>query len=573
MLTRVVRIQLTIFAVITVVVITTVSLLYLHVPAALGFGTYTLTANFAASGGLYEKSNVTYRGTTVGQVTAVSLTHGHGVDATMKLDTGTSIPANVTASVKSMSAIGEQYIDLVPPADPSRDVLRNGSRIDRAHTDIPGDVAGLLGQAQRLVDSLDQSRLRDLLHETFKAFDGSGPELARLIESSRLLVDEANSHADDTTALIDQAGPVLDGQIRSGDNIKSIADGLARLSTEASKAGPQVRSVLQSAPAAARAATDTFDGIRPSFPTLAANLANFGRIGVIYRKSIEQVLVIFPAVTTVLLTTAEQLPGDEGAKADFKFNLGDPPPCFTGFIPPALQRTPADETLRDLPKDLYCKVAQNDPTAVRGARNYPCQEFPGKRAPTVQLCRDPVGYVPVGTNPFRGPPVPYGTPITDPRNILPPNKYPFIPPEADYDPGPPVVQLPPGVAPGPGPALTPPFPEQTPPVTPGPQPFPLPFRAPPDQQVPPYGQQPPAPAPDVPPPPAPSPEPAAPLPAEAPSNPDAGAPQASAATATYDPASGQFLDPDGHISTFATGTGGSMTAETWVDLMTDPRSA
>ncbi len=38
---------------------------------------------------------------------------------------------------------------------------------------------------------------------------------------------------------------------------------------------------------------------------------------------------------------------------------------------------------------MYCKTAQNDPATVRGARNYPCQEFPGKRAPTVALCRDP----------------------------------------------------------------------------------------------------------------------------------------------------------------------------------------
>ena len=77
----------------------------------------------------------------------------------------------------------------------------------------------------------------------------------------------------------------------------------------------------------------------------------------------------------------------------------------------------------------------------------PCQEFPGKRAPTIQLCRDPAGYVPLGNNPWRGPPVPIGTPIgvieddtpEDGRNILPPNKFPYIPPENDPDPGYPVA--------------------------------------------------------------------------------------------------------------------------------------
>ncbi len=33
---------------------------------------------------------------------------------------------------------------------------------------------------------------------------------------------------------------------------------------------------------------------------------------------------------------------------------------------------------------------------MRGARNYPCMGHPGKRAPTVELCDDPKGYLPTG---------------------------------------------------------------------------------------------------------------------------------------------------------------------------------
>src|SRR6185312_1383957 len=272
---------------------------------------------------------------------------------------------------------------------------------------------------------------------------------------------------------------------------------------EVANADPQVRSVLQNVPGTTDAANTTFQGIRPTFPVLAANLANFGRIGVIYRKSLEQALVIFPALMAALITVGGGVPFDEGGKLDFKVDLQDPPPCSTGFIPPTEIRSPADTTLRELPTDLYCKTAQNDPAVVRGARNYPCQEFPGKRAPTIQLCRDPQGYIPVGSNPWRGPPVPYGTPVEDPRMTLPMNKFPFIPPQVDPDPGPPVVQLPPGVAPGPGPAPQAPFPLPVPPNDNGPPP-PWPYYAPPDQVVPPYGR------------PAPPADGGQPLPAEAP---------------------------------------------------------
>jgi phospholipid/cholesterol/gamma-HCH transport system substrate-binding protein len=555
---RLVRLQLMIFTAVSVVTIVAIALFYLHLPAALGFGTYRVTANFIASGGLYENANVTYRGSTIGRVTAVRLTRNNGVDAQLKLNSDTQVPDNVTATVKSVSAIGEQYVDLVPPEQPAPGSLRDGSRVTRDHTAISQDVAGLLRETDKLLSTVNESRLRDLLRETFKAFDGSGPELARLIESSRLLVEEANANAAETTGLIDQAGPFLDAQIRSGDDIKTFAEGLARLTGEVRHADPQIRTLLQIAPSAIAQADTAFGGIRPSFPMLAANLANVGRIGVIYHKSIEQVLVLLPAVMAALTSASGELPPDEGTKSDFKISTGDPPPCSVGFLPPPQIRTPADETVRQLPTDMYCKVAQSDPSVVRGARNYPCQEFPGKRAPTVQLCRDPIGYVPIGSNPWRGPPVPYGTRVTDDRNILPPNKFPNIPPQADYDPGPPVVgPLPPGIQPGPGPAPNAPFPLPVPPVG-GPPPAPYPNQSPPSLRVPPYGV-PPA---DVPP--APD-----PLPAE---TPNTAPPQASGpAYATYDQNSGQFLDPNGDVGVFNAGATKHLPPENWADLMLYPR--
>lgn len=574
MLDRLTRLQLTIFAIVTVICVSAISAFYLHLPAAVGIGAYHIEATFKAGGGLYQNANVTYRGVTIGRVESVGLSND-GVVASMRLNTDTPVPDNVTATVKSVSAVGEQYVDLVPPKDPSKSILADNAKIGLDRTAIGQDIAGLLTEADSLVSSLGNSKIQDLLKETFKAFNGSGPELARLIQSSRLLVDEANSSYGQTTQLIDQAGPFLDSQIRSGNDVKSLADGLARFTTEVAKADPQLRSTLQTVPGAAEAANTTFDGIRPNFPMLAANLANFGRIGVIYHKSIEQALVIFPALLAALNTVAGGVPVDEGGKLDFKVDLGDPPPCSTGFIPPPLIRTPADTTLRDLPTDLYCKTAQSDPAVVRGARNYPCMEFPGKRAPTIQLCRDPRGFVPIGTSPWRGPPVPYDTPVTNPRNITPPNKFPNIPPSADYDPGPPVVQLPPGVPPGPGPAPNAPFPLPYPPNDNGPPP-PLPFYAPPDQIVPPYART--APPADAPPPPVDAPAPAPPAelpPGQGPLLPsEATPPQASGpASTTYDSKTGVFVDPAGGTGVYAAGMDGVDTAETWVDLMLDPRQA
>ncbi|KBL35647.1 MCE-family protein Mce4F [Mycobacterium tuberculosis UT0084] len=562
MIDRLAKIQLSIFAVITVITLSVMAIFYLRLPATFGIGTYGVSADFVAGGGLYKNANVTYRGVAVGRVESVGL-NPNGVTAHMRLNSGTAIPSNVTATVRSVSAIGEQYIDLVPPENPSSTKLRNGFRIQRQNTRIGQDVADLLRQAETLLGSLGDTRLRELLHEAFIATNGAGPELARLIESARLLVDEANANYPQVSQLIDQAGPFLQAQIRAGGDIKSLADGLARFTWQLRAADPRLRDTLADAPDAIDEANTAFSGIRPSFPALAASLANLGRVGVIYHKSIEQLLVVFPALFAAIITSAGGVPQDEGAKLDFKIDLHDPPPCMTGFLPPPLVRSPADESVREIPRDMYCKTAQNDPSTVRGARNYPCSEFPGKRAPTVQLCRDPRGYVPVGTNPWRGPPIPYGTEVTDGRNILPPNKFPYIPPGADPDPGVPIVgPPPPGQVAGPGPAPHQPAQPAPPPNDNGPPP---PFTSWMPPGYPPEPPQVPYPA-TIPPPPPPEGTGPPPGPAPGPQ------PQASGPAYTiYDQLSGAFADPAGGTGIFAPGMTGASSAENWVDLMRDPR--
>jgi phospholipid/cholesterol/gamma-HCH transport system substrate-binding protein len=85
---------------------------------------------------------------------------------------------------------------------------------------------------------------------------------------------------------------------------------------------------------------------------------------------------------------------------------------------------------------VYCRVPQDSPLNVRGARNLPCETVAGKRAPTVKLCESNENYVPLndGFN-WKG----------DPNATLPGQDIPQLPP------GSPPAQA----APPPGPAPRP----------------------------------------------------------------------------------------------------------------------
>ena len=85
-----------------------------------------------------------------------------------------------------------------------------------------------------------------------------------------------------------------------------------------------------------------------------------------------------------------------GAFLSFNLNLNWPPACTTGFLPVQQQRAPAFEDDPEVPKgDFYCRIPQDSMLNVRGARNYPCETRPGKRAPTVKMCESDQAYVPL----------------------------------------------------------------------------------------------------------------------------------------------------------------------------------
>ena len=407
MLDRLTRLQLTIFSIVTVICVGAISAFYLHLPAAVGIGAYHITADFKAGGGLYQNANVTYRGVTIGRVEEVGL-NDDGVVASMRLNTDTEVPDNVTATVKSVSAVGEQYIDLVPPKDPSKDLLRDGSNIGLDRTAVGQDIAALLTQADTLVNSIGDTRLQDLLRETFKAFNGSGPELARMIQSSRLLIDEANDNYGQISQLIDQAGPFLDAQIRSGDDIKSLADGLARFTTEAANADPQLRSVLENVPGADAGRQHDVRRHPPELPDAGRQPGQLRP----HRRHLPQ----------VDRAGAGDLPRADGGadhrrwrparrrgrQARLQGRPRRPAALLDGIHPAAADPLARrHHAARPADRSLLQDGAERPVGRARRAQ-LPVQEFPGKRAPTVQLCRDPRGYVPIGSNPWRGPPVPYG---------------------------------------------------------------------------------------------------------------------------------------------------------------------
>ncbi len=222
---------------------------------------------------------------------------------------------------------------------------------------------------------------------------------------------------------------------------------------------PQFRTLLQQGPGALNEASRLLDQIKPTLPVLLANLTTIGQIGVTYHASLEQMLVLLPPFTAAIQSFVGTKSPTGLATGAFNLIISDPPACTVGFLPPSQWRSPADTRTVDTPDGLYCKLPQDSPIAVRGARNYPCMGQPGKRAPTVEICESDKPFMPLamrqhifGTYPLDPNLIAQGIPPDDRVNwnrerIFGPVEGTPLPPGAVPRGTPPASALPPPAAP------------------------------------------------------------------------------------------------------------------------------
>lgn len=394
MLTRFVRVQLIIFAIASVIGVSSMVLVYMQAPVLLGIGRITVTLALPTTGGLYKFSNVTYRGVEVGKVTDIRPTR-LGAQVSMSLKSSPKIPVDLQANVRSVSAVGEQYVDLVPRTD-AGPYLKNGATITADNVSLPKPVGPMLDQMSELVGSIPTGKLAVVLDESFKALNGTGNDLGALFESSSTLAAQLNGAADNARALIDDSRPLLDGQLESADAIRNWARSLAGITRQVDVRDSEVRTILRTGSGAADEAARLLSEIKPTLPLLLANLTTVGQIGLVYHRSIEQLLVLLPPYLAATQSYGSSLNNPTGmALSEFSLTLGDPPACTVGFLPPSSWRSPADLSDVDTPDGLYCKLPQDSAIGVRGARNFPCMGQPGKRAPTVEICESDKPFEPL----------------------------------------------------------------------------------------------------------------------------------------------------------------------------------
>ena len=207
----------------------------------------TVTVTMTRTGGLYAGSAVTYRGKQVGKVLSVELSTTGSVAATVRLDPGTEIPAAARVRVRSLSPVGEQYLDFQPRSDQAP-YLADGSSIHASAEDLPTTLATTVINLGKLVDQVDPKLLRSVVSSMGTALGGTGGDIADILDGTAELVGTIDQEWPRISRVLLNTETLLRMGSRNATAIRSFSRDARLIAGELKNFDPELRDVFDRTP-------------------------------------------------------------------------------------------------------------------------------------------------------------------------------------------------------------------------------------------------------------------------------------------------------------------------------------
>ncbi|SFM55371.1 phospholipid/cholesterol/gamma-HCH transport system substrate-binding protein [Pseudonocardia ammonioxydans] len=366
MITKTVRWQLIALLLVTLVGVGYAGYRYAGLDRLFGATTYPVTVQLADSGGIFSGADVTYRGVSVGRVGPLTLTDS-GVDVQLDIErSAPEIPSDARAVVANLSPIGEQYVDLQPVAADG-EALAAGSVIPQDRTRTPVQVETLLTNLDQLVSTVPLDSLQTVVSELGQGFQGTAQPLQQLLDTTGEFTRTATEELPATTALIQDARPVLTTQNEIAPQFQDFSRGLREVTEQLRESDPDLRRIIDDGP---RAGDELSALLHESGPGLGESIANLRTTSEVLeprQDGLRQLLVTYPGLTALAPKVA---PGDGTAHLGLVVNVADPPVCTRGYEG-TVNRPGAD--VRETPVNAGARCAEppGSPTTVRGMQNVP----------------------------------------------------------------------------------------------------------------------------------------------------------------------------------------------------------
>jgi virulence factor Mce-like protein len=206
----------------------------------------TIDVELDQTGGLFEGSAVTYRGIKVGKVTTIVPTDD-GVLATVRLNSGTDIPQSSFVKVRSLSPVGEQYLDFQPETEDGP-FLESGDTIPAESTDLPESLSETVVAVNAVLRQIDDKKLHIVLKELSTALAGTGDDLGRVLDQGTDLLATLDEVWPETNRVITNAGTVLHIVSDNAGSLQTLGTRAQQFAAFLRGYEPEFRRLLERAP-------------------------------------------------------------------------------------------------------------------------------------------------------------------------------------------------------------------------------------------------------------------------------------------------------------------------------------
>jgi len=215
-----------IFVVITGIItaVLGISIASTGVPATVGY-----QAVFTDVTGLTVGSDVDIAGVRVGQVSSISVYHRNLALVGFSVQSGRSLPASVTATIRYLNLVGQRYIELGQGAGPAGRVLAPGGTIPLSQTTPALNLTVLFNGFQPLFQALSPGDINQLSSDIIQVFQGESPNITALVATVGSLTNSLATKDQVIEQVIDNLNAVLKTISSRGNALATLVTSLQEL--------------------------------------------------------------------------------------------------------------------------------------------------------------------------------------------------------------------------------------------------------------------------------------------------------------------------------------------------------
>ncbi|WP_207841376.1 MCE family protein [Williamsia soli] len=320
---------------------------------------YSLTVEFANSGGVQTTSDVTLRGARVGEVDTI-LTTPNAVEVKVTIDSKYKINKDAAVEALGLSAVGEQYVDFQPSTD-AGPYFSDGDKISTRQTSSTVAFPKLLESTVNVVNQIDPDELKVTIDELDVALDSGGKnQLRALFNSGGVIFADLYRVLPETVSLIQNTGTILETTSDVQPDLGTLTGGISSLIDALVASDQELRTFLGSAPAQLTTLGGSLNTLTDPLTDVLKQFLDIAQQGALRAPALVNLL---PSIRDGAITSLAMF--HDGAWWAYG-SIYPRPYCDY----PVLPQPPTEILQSSVPVNMYC-VTEDPTQQIRGAANAP----------------------------------------------------------------------------------------------------------------------------------------------------------------------------------------------------------